>query len=472
MRNPRRRFIRSILIAAVLLAAVGLMPAAAATCNASASWVSSPSEPNFNVDPNSLCAFYQYSWQSFLYLTTPAPGGGGALNFETYPSVAEVFGAGNTLRASANKIEGPVTLFNDKRINKLRRFQVRGSEPLEDIQQAGSQGVLVDQNGNVTYYEQYLDPIATSFIQSCDLNITACQSTAAAANLRFPAGAIELKISWRVIPYGAPNASSYYTLENVEVFNPQANGGAGENQTVNLGLVGFHLVYTTANHKEMVWATFEHVDNAPDGPCSTTMPPPPGFKVWAFNNVAKPGCTGVNSWTSGQKPPYPITQAVRNYPYGSDTSTSGQTNIATIQAINNSISGLLPSGSVWSNYFLVGAVWTNGTLPAVGPPTSTPGFNEAGSTFLSNGTLETFTQWPNPIAGSTSGLHINCFSCHNAEQTSTNPPNKPAFFVSHAFFNGNGNSCPYSSTLPAACTNSQTLTVELMQAHKKATKKK
>ena len=93
-------------------------------------------------------------------------------------------------------------------------------------------------------------------------------------------------------------------------------------------------------------------------------------------------------------------------------------------------------------------------------------------THSSNGTLETFTQWPNPIAGSTAGLHVNCFSCHNAEQTSTNPPNKPAFFVSHAFFNGNGNSCPYSTTLPAACTNSQTLTVQLMQAHKKAAVKK
>jgi hypothetical protein len=470
MRDPLRRCTRSILIVLALLFAVGLRPASAQTCNASASWVSNPSQPNFNADPSSLCAFYQYSWQSFLYLVAPAPGGGGALNFENYPSVADVFGTGNTLRASANKIEGPVTLFHDKRLNKLRRFQVRGSEPLNDIQQAGSLGVLVDQNGNVTYYEQFLDPIATSFILGCNLNLTACQSAPAAASLRFPAGAIELKISWRPIPYGTPNADSYYTLENVEVFNPQANGGKGANETVNLGLVGFHLVYTTANHKEMVWATFEHADNAPDGPCVNGQKtvPPPGFTGWAFNNIATTSCANINQFPKST-PPYEKTQAVRNYPYGSDTSSTGKTNAGTIKALNNSVSGILPAGSVWQNYFLVGAVWTNGSLPAVF------GSNEFGSTLLSNGTLETFTQWPNPVSGSTSGLRQNCFNCHNAETTSTNPPSPPAFKVSHVFNNGNAGSCPYTTTLPAACTNSQAATVQLMSMHGKkaaAVKKK
>ena len=249
----------------------------------------------------------------------------------------------------------------------------------------------------------------------------------------------------------------------MEVFNPQANGGQGANETVNLGLVGFHLVYTTANHKEMVWATFEHVDNAPDGPCVNGQQtvPPPGFTGWAFNKVSTTSCSGINSWTSGTKPPYPITQAVRNYPYGSDTSSGGKTNAATIKALNNSVSTILPAGSVWNNYFLVGAVWTNGSLPAVF------GSNEFGSTLLSNGTLETFTQWPNPVSGSTSGLRQNCFNCHNAETTSTNPPNPPAFKVSHAFSNGNAGNCPYTTTLPAACTNSQTATVQLMSMHGK-----
>jgi hypothetical protein len=476
---------RATIVPVLLLAAVSFLAAqplvgaplqAAQPCPASPAWVSSPSEPDFNVDPPTICAFYQYSWQSFLYLTSPAAGAGGAVNFETFPSVADVFGQGAALKAAANRRLGAPTLFRDERIGRLRTFQVRGSEPLDAIEQAGSNGVLVDQNGNVTYYEQYLDPIATSFILGCNLNITACQTTTAAANLRFPAGAIELKISWRPLPAGTPNANTYYTLENVEVFNPQANNGQGANVTVNLGLAGFHLVYTTANHKEMVWATFEHIDNAPDGPCAGATAPPPGFSGWAFNNAASTDCTNINKFPK-TTPPYAITQAVRNYAEGSDSSASGQTNAATIQALNNSVLGILPPSSVWSNYFLVGAVWTNSNgnanLPAVGPPTTNVGFNEFGSTFLSNATLETFTQWPNPIAGSTSGLHVNCFSCHNAETTGTNPPNPPAFKVSHAFGNGNSNACPYTTTLPPACTNSQTLTLQLVSAHaKKAPAKK
>ena len=44
----------------------------------------------------------------------------------------------------------------------------------------------------------------------------------------------------------------------------------------------------------------------------------------------------------------------------------------------------------------------------------------------------------------------DCLTCHNAETTSTNPPNPPAFKVSHALAGNSGN-CPYT-TLPPACT--------------------
>ncbi len=82
--------------------------------------------------------------------------------------------------------------------------------------------------------------------------------------------------------------------------------------------------------------------------------------------------------------------------------------------------------------------------------------------------------WPNPVAGSTSGLHVNCFSCHNAETTSVSPPNPPAFKLSHVFNNGNANACPYvqsdgTSVLPPACRNTQTLIVRLLSAHGRKT---
>jgi hypothetical protein len=466
-----RPSVRRALIGLALLLAVGLRPASAQTCDASPSWVTSPSEPDFNTDPPTICAFYQYSWQSFLYLTSPAPGGNGALKFETFPYVSEVFGQGATLKALANKTVGSPTLFMDKRLDRVRTFQARGSKPPSDIAQAGSTGVLVDQNGNVTYYEQFLDPIAVGFIKACDLTITNCQKDPKAANLRFPAGALELKVSWRPLPDGTPNADSYYTLQDVDVFDPQT----GRNVTVDLGLAGFHLVYTTPNHKEMVWATFEHVANAPAGPCTGPTTPPAGFKGWAFNNAASTDCSKINNWPYPPPPPapptpYPITQAFRNYAYGTDGSNMGKFNSESIQALNKSVLGIVPAGSVWSNYFLVGAVWTKGgVLPAILP--DKPGANVAGSTLLSNATLETFTDWPNPVpaGGPTGKEKINCFSCHNAETKSTNPPNAPAFQLSHAFNNGNTTAaCPYKDTpLPAACQNTQTLTVQLMSMHGK-----
>jgi hypothetical protein len=198
----------------------------------------------------------------------------------------------------------------------------------------------------------------------------------------------------------------------------------------------------------MVWATFEHVDNAPDGPCTGPTAPPPGFTGWAFNKASQTSCSNINNFPSGQQPPYPITQAFRNWALGTGPGSSTN-NAATIQSLNNSVMGLLPANSVWKNYFLVGAIWTTGQLPAVAPPASNA--NEKGSTFLANVTMETFTQTPNPQGSASTE---NCFTCHNAMTTSTNPPNPPAVKVSHALV-ANSGSCPYSTTLPPACAATQ-----------------
>ena len=43
-----------------------------------------------------------------------------------------------------------------------------------------------------------------------------------------------------------------------------ANVAGFPNNPVTLGLVGLHLVINTQLHPEFVWATFEHVNNAPN----------------------------------------------------------------------------------------------------------------------------------------------------------------------------------------------------------------
>jgi hypothetical protein len=445
-------------------AAQGSQSAAAQSCAATAGWVTSPSLPDFHTDPsaaNNSCGFYQYAWQAFLYLTAPAPGKGGALNFEILPSISEVSKAKATTKA--NKLLGAPTTFLDKRTNLTRIFQVRGTKPLSQFNQAVSNGILVDQAGNVTYYEHLFSKVAKHFVDSCYLNIQTCvQSTATtpapaqATTLRFPAGSMEIKVSWRVITKTTPNANSYYTLRGVTVYNPNTQ----KNQpNVTLGLAGFHLVYATPGHPEMVWATFEHIDNAPNGPCSgaTTSQLPKGFAGWAFNQATSTNCssTYVNYWpTTPPSTPYPKTQVFRNYAYGSANGSN-----PTIAGLNSSVLTYLPANSVWRNFFLVGAVWTTGgttALPAVPPnPPITPAAgtapNEVGSTYLANATMETFQQWPNP--SSSPGPQLNCFSCHNTFPGFTTAP----FNISHGIGANGVDTCPYTSgsALPAACLKTQ-----------------
>lgn len=200
-----------------------------------------------------------------------------------------------------------------------------------------------------------------------------------------------------------------------------------------MALVGFHLVFATPKHKEMIWAIFEHVANAPNGPCKAgvSTPPPKPYTTWTFNNPAITDCENVNAWPPDPskppptQPPFPVTQAVRVSPFGGDS------NIATINALNQSVASLLPANSVWQNYFLVGAIWTDGTLPAK---------KQFGSTSLSNATMETFTQSMIP----------NCFGCHDTFTT-----NRPAFTISHAVGRDTTSPCSYTTVLPPACSATQ-----------------
>jgi hypothetical protein len=419
-------------------------------CQADSSWVSNPSQPDLSQDPenkvlsNPLCGFYQDSWQSFLYLTSPAQGGNGSLNFEGYETLQSLF--------PSTTVQCPDT---DERLatgNKARVFKVAGAKPADgEATQAGSHGILVDQTGEITYYEQRFDPNFVNFTQACQLTNSTCQQMAP-VGARLPAKAIELKSSWRPITQADPNFNSYYTIPDVTVLNPTTQKCE---QKSFLGLVGFHLVFFTPGHPEGIWATFEHVANAPEGPCASGKPPPPNGLKWAYYNPDAPAGTPCNTWTPGPDggvpSPLPKSQIVRNWPFGDDG--SDPTNVPTLLAVNAEVQNILPTDSVWRNYFLAGAVWTTGSLPAVDkfiPDAGTA--NERGSLTLSNTTMESFTQLPKPAPSDFMfPTSSNCFSCHNAGPSQNGSRAKPEFQVSHAFGNAQETgSCNYSQ-LPALC---------------------
>src|SRR5262249_49854749 len=132
----------------------------------------------------------------------------------------------------------------------------------------------------------------------------------------------------------------------------------------------------------------------------------------------------------------------------------GTANIATIDQLNRSVKSALPIGSPWRNYFLSGAVWTTGVLPAIDPFSYSsgqpnPNMNEGGSTLLGNSTMETFTQYPNPVPSPFQFAFESCFTCHNIQS------GQGAFNVSHAFMGAGAGPCSWSTTPPQACQQTQ-----------------
>ncbi len=457
-----------------------------AACAGQAAWVSQPAPPDFDLRPAVACTFYQHAWQTFLWLTSPSAGPGSVLRFELFPAVDEVFGV-NAREAAAGlgryanlDPRSKRKRFFRPRVGKALLASVADQSAAGETTQAGSGGILVDQAGEVTYYEQLLDPrVAVPFIDACSLRQRACWAQPGAAKLRFPNGAIEIKAAWRPMSGDNADLPRYYTIPGFLVQNAKGQTSLPD----FMALVGFHLAFAIEGHPEMVWATFEHLANAPPGPCvagqATCAQLPAGFKAWTYNDCAATSCAGVNAWpfpaSPTPAPPYPLTQAFLNWPGGIDPTLvdgdkiPGGATLALLEALNSSVLSLLPKDSPWRNYSLSGAVWTSGgRLPALAPYLAggerNPGVNVAGSTLLASATMETFTQFPNPapvpFPGATPAQ--NCFTCHNTAsslQAAPPPTQHPPFRVSHAFGAAPVPSplpaCPYTATAPPQCLRTQ-----------------
>jgi hypothetical protein len=366
-----------------------------APCPAVATWITAPNPPTEIGGPNpppvgneTNCQFYQFAYQWFFDMTQPA-GTSGERKFETLnvyqPNQTNQCAAPATGKASIAK-----ALF--VRTPKPKTNDFVPVVP-QDIEQATG-SPLYDQNGNVVLYYVLYSP-------------NECQATSSG----FVPNTIEIKTSWRILKSADP---AYYTMTATVPGLP--------NNPTTLGLVGFHLVINTQLHPEFVWATFEHVNNAPN--CTNPQAPPTAG--WSFLSANCATClqqNGVNGCPQcnfNNPPPSPTptpgitgppNQVCRVYSDGTDpgSTTNGNdndTNRFNIDTLNSQIAGFLaqlPSNSpmaVWKNYTLVSGLWTNGGVPSGGTDV------QRGSLEAANTTMETFFQQPNQ----------NCFSCHGYVQ--------------------------------------------------------
>ncbi|RSZ57301.1 hypothetical protein HF313_11125 [Massilia atriviolacea] len=367
-------------------------PAPAATpdpapggCNAPASWFSGRSVPK--PDPgnaaqfNSNCAFHQFSWQSFLWLTQVAAPG--KLRFETlYSDRAIVPGAPRP------------------------REHVLGG-----VNQANSHGILVDQNGRAVYTAMMIDDVYRNFVIKNQL-YTAEGMQKADAGMVFPNGALSLKSTWKIVAPGE-DASRFYTTDATIELLSKVDGGVGidanpKTARAKVALVGLHVAVVVAGHPEAIWATFEHVDNAPDfgadqRPSDVVSEHSytfyKGGTIAADCNANNASIIELDARTQILSPP---TQACRQY----RTGAGDLSNVNNIDSLNHSVLSQLAPRSPWKNYREVGAVWFKGKNKLV--PDWTPNVDPnpmTGSTLLSSAVIETFTQNTTSENG--------CFSCHN-----------------------------------------------------------
>jgi hypothetical protein len=353
-----------------------------------------------------------------------------------------------------------------------------------DVDQAEADGaILMAQNGSLVYYGIAVNDVYAYFltrVKNGPVTLAAQFPTTAGelAQIKqfaitpggkpspdpFPdsrALAIEVKTAW-VEAAGLANPTSYITMTaTIPTYDQNQTTHPGEwilngQKTVQMALVGMHVVGSTAGHPEMIWATFEHKNNAPnatytyDSTSSTTpVTVNPDFSAAYLFCASNPDINHLNKPHMGQDSLIPANIAatsgfsispsntIRGNAWGAvagvlpnpaDTTVSASN--SELISINNDVRGFLNSADVRNNYIMTGATWTiNGAGPLgnFGNPgnVTTADGTPVGTSQLANLTMETYQQKTIPTSFDTSSN--NCFSCHGKDGKNTTT-------VSHIFF--------------------------------------
>lgn len=386
---------------------------------------------------NTKCDFYKWASQMFLWVTSPVDGGI-LLDSPTFfdMNTDGTDSSGNTIyRFIANGANAP-----------QNRFKLRGTKP-QSIQaggQAGGSDTLLSLNGSLVYFAVHANDVYAWFNTAVSNGVLPATSTfpinqdqvkkvvgyAAQNGTKINDGnalSMELKTAW-VDAATVGNISDYVTISALVPNYVQTSSTEWTINTTSptvlktLALVGIHVVGTVKNHPEMVWATFEHRNNAPDNafyfndlsgkPLSV---PYNSMGQWTFmqNNGSQTGAlvpqmtvntaTGDITATSGNT--IQANNVYRVNPWGNAPTKASAENNSELISLNLDILVMLGLvGDVRSNYFQVGAVWSrDGSIPS-----GSTDNDLVGSLLLANSTMETYHQ----LGTATSDQ--GCFGCHFA----------------------------------------------------------
>jgi hypothetical protein len=335
----------------------------------------------------------------------------------------------------------------------------------EEYLQASSNLPLIDINGNWAIFERRVNDIEAKYLlapngqKSQTLTTIAGQSAFIKNNpagVQFTSsatvpvganGSMEIKAAWRIIDRAKGDDPTRYFTQNVllAVSGDLVSTGRSFCRSVTVGLVGMHILQRNPFYKpnaallpQWIWATFEHVDNAPMAqlPCNVAngcgTAPATNWINKASCGVAAPDPKVHYSFFRQSPPvqgtniaPVPPGGGTTKYPWspqppyaGAGTTPASAMPQATrcwetyptTAALNGQWQPALGAlKSVFQNYMLVGTQWGGQVEPPT-PPNPIPANAVPG--MLSNLTLETYIQ---NYTGSDSNLPGpgSCVSCHN-----------------------------------------------------------
>jgi hypothetical protein len=342
--------------------------------------------------------FYKWAEQMFLWLTSPAADGG------------RIFESPAFYNISMPALDGSRILLP----NMPRKHSIM------TVGQSGGSHVLMAQNKSLVYYAIQVNDVYAYFLTAEknhqifprptgfpttreELKIIIAFAESHGTKLSYPDTlVVELKSAWVETDGLDPNKyiTMTATIPNFNTSDPTKWIPNGSKQA-QLALVGMHIVGSAAGHPEMIWATFEHIGNAPVAPypyndtndqivetaASVSGP-------WLFSRTNSSGPFNIPNMHYDNAP---IIEAFpgktikpsdtrRENAWGSSPNDPGRARKNTeIIAINRSTIGMLADDDVRKNYLLLGATWSLGL----------------GARRLANTTMETYQQ------------DKNAFVCHN-----------------------------------------------------------
>jgi hypothetical protein len=409
--------------------------------------------------------FDNMAWQMFVALNwaasavkEPAAKGltqGGPRVWQTYRKVSALFGNSPVTAPCTSALALPVfSIGSDGKGNPMPNN--------EEYLQASTNRPLIDVNGNWTIFERRVNDTEANYLlapngQSSQTLTTmtgqsnfiqnnpgGVQFTSSATVPDGANGSIELKAAWRILDRAAGDDPRRFFTQNVfiAVAGDLVRGGRPFCRTEQVGLVGLHILQRNPvdpNNPELlpqwIWASFEHVDNAPlaQAPCNVSngcgTPP----TKWINQPSCGPGAAVPSSHYSFFRTNLPTGQATNVIPLppaGASTQypwnprrpfAKGGTTAATampqavrcweIYPTTDQLNGqwrkaLGAVGSVFRNYMLIGTQWGGKVEPPT-PPNPVPA--DAVPGMLSNITLETYIQ-NNTGVNNAPG---SCVSCHS-----------------------------------------------------------